>query len=381
MKTITCEEINDDIVNHDVNMTFRKKPKKEKGLIDSSYFQNNSRVYINTNDQTRSVTEDVPQGSHILTVAGSGDYLLDSIMHEAKSITAFDINRFQYYIVCLKLWAIQVLDYKEYVSFFTDITSPNFLSSSLINKIINNFKDEPAYEYLKSLAICRSIEEEIANDNLKKGISFHEIAILINQIQEFLMKNPNAYGDIDSLYRNNLVLRASLYGSKQFKVGRILQYPLARPHFIGHMASKENFEATKMHIKSSDLFFMICDLLSLKNLDKKFNRIFLSNIPYYLDENKAFKIITSLVSVLKKDGVLSYYHHEFKAEWLEDLDFFPYEIENPQDISGIVKAINLYNLLISNGYHITPLQLEQTSYLFPGTSINSDVKFLVKKKQ
>lgn len=53
-----------------------------------------------------------------LMVTGSGDQILEAILHGAKNITSFDINRLAPYGLELKWAAIQALSYEEFLSFY-----------------------------------------------------------------------------------------------------------------------------------------------------------------------------------------------------------------------------------------------------------------------
>lgn len=54
----------------------------------------------------------------VLTVASSGDQYLGSVYYGANTVDLFDINRFTYYITCLKVAALRKLSYEEFLSFF-----------------------------------------------------------------------------------------------------------------------------------------------------------------------------------------------------------------------------------------------------------------------
>lgn len=55
----------------------------------------------------------------IATVASSGDQYLGAVYYGGRNIDIFDINRLTYYITCLKIAAIRVLDYRKFLDFLT----------------------------------------------------------------------------------------------------------------------------------------------------------------------------------------------------------------------------------------------------------------------
>lgn len=58
------------------------------------------------------------QNKNILTVAGSGDQMLNAYLMGAKNVTCFDINSLALYQVRLKKEAVCALEYEEFLSFF-----------------------------------------------------------------------------------------------------------------------------------------------------------------------------------------------------------------------------------------------------------------------
>lgn len=55
---------------------------------------------------------------NILSVASSGDYLINFILNDAKKVDTFDINIFTNYYQNLKIAAIKKLSYDEFIDFF-----------------------------------------------------------------------------------------------------------------------------------------------------------------------------------------------------------------------------------------------------------------------
>lgn len=386
MVNINYSEMSNQKVDADIKTAFSKRPKIGHGIIDTSYFADNNQIYINTNDQTRKVTSDIT-GSDVLTVASSGDYLLDCVLHGANNIVTYDINDFQYYATCLKLWALQTLDYDEYISFFTDRSSDKFLSSSLLKKIIEPFIKEPAYKYWATFRTYRQLEEKQADELLSDGIPADTVIKLFMELEEIFQHNPNANGDVEALFKNQTTfIQGSLLRAQDYKAARTIQYPEVNPDIIGHMSSKENFDLTKRNLNNALITFKNSDLLSLpaKLAGQKFDMAFLSNIPFYLDGYELFTSVNNLQNNLYDDGLISYYYHNFKKAWFENgrkaADFIPPEsTECLQYEYAVGEALAAYDFLCSSGFNVEVAELGTTSSVSSKINIESDVKCLVRK--
>src|SRR5574344_2777305 len=76
-------------------------------------------TYFNSNEDIYAYLKYMPvKDKNVLTVTGSGDQILYSILLGARNVDNFDINFLSYYMLELKLAAIKVLDVKEYLNFF-----------------------------------------------------------------------------------------------------------------------------------------------------------------------------------------------------------------------------------------------------------------------
>ena len=59
------------------------------------------------------------KGKKVLTIAGSGDQVLNALFYGAKEVVGFDINQNSLYMTELKISAIPVLSYQEFLRFFS----------------------------------------------------------------------------------------------------------------------------------------------------------------------------------------------------------------------------------------------------------------------
>ena len=87
---------------------------------EATLFYENSSVYKNTNENINDdrYLELIKDMDSILSVIGSGDQILNSILLGSHDIDAFDISRFPKYFLDLKIAAVKVLDYEAFLSFF-----------------------------------------------------------------------------------------------------------------------------------------------------------------------------------------------------------------------------------------------------------------------
>ena len=91
--------------------------KKERSL--SNEFGEFSKIYLMTTENIKGYLEKwFLEDKDVLTVAGSGDQMLNAYLLGAKNVTCFDINPLAFCQVKLKKAAVCTLKYEEYVEFF-----------------------------------------------------------------------------------------------------------------------------------------------------------------------------------------------------------------------------------------------------------------------
>ena len=81
-------------------------------------FMNASSVYRVTNENMTSYYEHLKDKKKILTVIGSGDQILNSILAGSREIDCFDISVFAEYHLFLKMASIMALSEEEYKEYF-----------------------------------------------------------------------------------------------------------------------------------------------------------------------------------------------------------------------------------------------------------------------
>lgn len=94
-----------------------------KYIIKNTRFMLNSDTYAspfsNTNENIDIYFEYFPiRNNNVLTVCGSGDHVLESIKEGAKVVDTFDLNPLAMDLAKLKISAVKVLDYMDFVNYF-----------------------------------------------------------------------------------------------------------------------------------------------------------------------------------------------------------------------------------------------------------------------
>lgn len=89
-------------------------------IIDTTFYRN-SGIYNFTNEviSNPNYKREITNKNRILSVIGSGDQILNSILLGSKDITGFDISIFPKYYLLLKIGAIKTLSKEEFLNFFT----------------------------------------------------------------------------------------------------------------------------------------------------------------------------------------------------------------------------------------------------------------------
>ncbi|MDD6223449.1 MAG: DUF3419 family protein [bacterium] len=229
----------------------------------SNEFGELSKIYLMTTENIKGFLKDYClEDKDILTVASSGDQMLNAYLMGAKNVTCFDINPLAFYQVKLKKAAICTLKYEEFLEFFFPrlvTTSHNhFLGYQLFRKIIPMLDQETA-EFWTYLYDHSSHVTDF----------YHRIYYRFQPTLEKMQK-MNSYLD------------------------------------------KENYQKLASILPQKEISFIQSDITSLhKNLDHSYDMMLFSNISDKIekiwshDELKKFKrLIHSLSKRLNKNGVI-----------------------------------------------------------------------------
>ena len=202
------------------------------------------------------------KGNSVLTACASGDQVFDMLLYKPKDLIGFDLNPACKHTFNIKIAALKTLNYQEFSSFF-DNKSPDLLDYHLYKKL----------------------NSHLALDTKR--------------------------------YFDNLYLENNMDGRKIYDVK-------FRKRLRGHGCNK--YTSNKMDFMNirklirAHLSFILSDVLELhkeKALKlKKFDLIYLSNIPSYLQKPESFKgdiisyfndiVLKNLSKLLKEDGIIAY---------------------------------------------------------------------------
>ena len=308
MKSIECNEFTQDIALKDIEFCLANANERRVLDFEGEFFRKNPHFYLNGSDNViRTVSSTVKEGDTVLTVGASGDYMLDSILYGAKEIINYDINSIQYYICCLKLWAIQVLDYKEFIDFFTNFrTSDGYLNYKIFDKIIAPFEGEAAYPFWKRFSRQRRIENVAARQIIS------ELGVMLS------MAAPVGTTTQEMLYVICTDVGPKMMPDK-FSAMRLINVPDAQRECLGYLSSEENYYKTREKLANVDISFVTSSIDEIKDKlpeGKKVDVAFLSNIPFYLKTDAIVKSVSEqLMPILNEDGIISIYHQGMRINW------------------------------------------------------------------
>ena len=221
------------------------------GNEDVNKLGNYNLVYGNTNENLAGYFKYFPiKDGNILTIASSGDQILQSVFCGAKEIHAFDYNPLAIYMAKLKVCAFNYLDYQDF------------------NDYILNF----------DVSYYKKIREYLDNDT----------RLLWDQI----------YNNIR--YNNQLDNLIIVVNNSRLKKGLYSEY--------------KNYYDTKKKLKNVDINYYCADVYDILNhipSDIKFDAAFLSNIFDWMNQDKKFKyplfIKKDLDSFMKDNGMIAVY--------------------------------------------------------------------------
>ena len=107
-------------------------------------FTEQSIIYKSTNENINhpDYQKHLREKESILSIIGSGDQILNSILFGTKKVDAYDISRFPKYFLELKIAAIQALSYEEYLEFFYGRNSFDRKTyQKVVDSMDSNFKE------------------------------------------------------------------------------------------------------------------------------------------------------------------------------------------------------------------------------------------------
>ena len=234
------------MVFDDVKMTLEMINEQKNGGNKAYYnlkresFSKISPCYLFSNENLREYYPHFKiKDGNVLTVCGSGDQVISSILYDAKNIDVFDSNKLTYYNLMLKIAAIESLSYDQFISFYS-INDMNVDRLELYEKISANIYNEN----------IRVFWDKIINDDV---FNFFWLFFESNGLNEFVIKR------------------------------------------IPYM-DNQNFNVLKNKVNGINIIFKNSDIFQLfDEFNKEYNFINLSNIYSYIkDKNKFIELCNKL---------------------------------------------------------------------------------------
>lgn len=219
------------MLNDDIIKAQRIVSGVEHNFGNKDIFHSSSAVYKVSNERIQDYVKYFNNRNKILSVIGSGDQILNSILMGTKEIDAFDISVFSKYFLELKIAAIKALTIDEYIDFFYEVTNSDEIYEDMYAKIsiylnpvvlefwdglFNFFEWKDIYNstmfssepYIASNAINQNkfLQSESEYDNLRSLLKGIKIKYYEGDILEIYSYFRDSY---DLVYLSNIVYYCS----------------------------------------------------------------------------------------------------------------------------------------------------------------------------
>lgn len=228
----------------------KKKPNFSLKEIDMNKFNSLSKIYSFTTENIAGYFEYLDfTNKNVLTVAASGDHIINAFYKGADSVCGFDINYLALIFTELKLVALQELNYEEFLQFF------------MINEKDDVSKNMNSLDYWTYI------------NRLKIHLSQNAVEILDTLYQNF---NNNGYDLRNSYifnnkYDNNTVkLKSNLYLKSE----------------IDYNKAKESLKEKEIILLNSNykdinlLYYTKCDIILMSNISDYIKDIYRTETNY-----------------------------------------------------------------------------------------------------
>ena len=282
---LTLEQQNYAYNAYTETMRYLSKP---KSLLHPEFSSNSAMYVFTTENLTDYIKKLKPSNKKVLTVAGSGDQLINLALLDAGKIDNFDINQNAYFITQLKLAALQALSYEEFLEFF-----------------------------------CLYQKQELSNVGItpvQRRIGENELAF---SFKTYLKLKP--YLDETSAFFWNLLYEDFQFDGKKLASSKLF-YDGNRESAIKknyYLNSEESYLQAREKTRNIDVNFEACNLLDVHNLAEQYDIVLFSNIYSYLvdewydiiGEEEFVKYVKENVSqILTENGVVAvFYQYNYKT--------------------------------------------------------------------
>lgn len=267
-------------MNKKINQLYNNSTKKDFKEFDSSYILT-----------TENIKEYAPfmENEEVLTINSSGDHFFNFLALGAKGVDTFDINEFTKYILQLKKTAIEHFDIEKY-KLFLGITDLRYILDYSMYLQINeflDFKTREVWNYIYKLANYNGLNVYFSNLFIKP----------------YMISNV--------ICENEIYLDEKKYIELQNKLNKLKNF---------------NF----YHSDIENLY---------QCLDKKYDKIFLSNIQDYKDSLLYIKALLKLEPYLNDNGSIYFaYMYDYNSK----RNVFDKLLENKGFSSKIITGMDSY---------------------------------------
>ncbi len=209
-------------------------------------FGNFDPSYLWTNEDMKLYPKENLKGKNILTITSSGDHALNAILNGATNIDSFDVNLFSKYVSALKIAMIKKYGYYDFfkrMKWIEDVGGFNFSS------------------------------KENIIDGIRKYLSCDEY-LFWSTFERLRINNKVRFNDVINVY-GNLKLNAYV----------------------------DVFEYSKLKrkLKCASVTYYDSDVINVaKNVSKKYDRVFLSNVLEYVLASNGPRFVNNYSDVMNK---------------------------------------------------------------------------------
>lgn len=219
----------------------------------SSAFHTESFIYKETNEELNKIDDLLLNKDKVLSVIGSGDQILNTLLTNPTRVDAFDISSFPKYFLKLKIAAIKSLTREEYIKFFFATTETT----------LDEYYDDLFFD-----KISKELDEET------------------REFWDYLFQ----YNDWYDIYESTLFSSESV----------IEKFAVERNKYL----EEDEYYKLKEILKTADINFIESNLLDLK-VEDTYDLIYLSNIIEYVKKSAYFDKIDELSE--KSKGIIVTY--------------------------------------------------------------------------
>ncbi len=265
------------MVEEDIKRTFENMNKEFKSIFRPNYSSNSEMYTFATENLSGYLYSLDVKNKNVLTVISSGDQLINLALLGAKKVDCFDINRNANYMANLKIAALKVLDYEEFLDFFSshekDILKQNdnnFIGILGSNEVLIPIGENPKY---LDYDIYMKVRSELDNDT----------AYFFDKLYEKF----NSEG-------------------KLLKDSKYLFYTASKSDAIKnniYLQNASNYYQARNLIENIDYTFYNLDIFNIDTLPNKYDIVMLSNIYDYIDKVEQIGDINETRRILKKFGI------------------------------------------------------------------------------